>query len=64
MAEAGKPKADEAARLEAALERIARSRSAALPGQAPAAENTAELARRLDGLIAELRAVLGRDGAD
>ena len=64
IAEAGNTKADEAARLEAALERIARSRPAARPGNPPADANTADLARRLDTLIAELRTVLGRDSAD
>ncbi len=57
--------ADEASRLEAALERIARaSARAALPAPAPA---TAEapfdvkaLAARLDMLIEELRSVLGQ----
>jgi hypothetical protein len=63
---------DEAARLEAALDRIgraaARPRPAALHEAAPrattpasAAPQTAELAARLDSLIADLRAVLGTD---
>ena len=64
MAEDGNTMADEAARLEAALERIARSRSQATAGHAPAPSGTADLARRLDALIAELRTVLGRDSAD
>ena len=64
MAQAGNTLADEAARLEAALERIAGSRPAATPGQAPAHASNIDLTRRLDSLIAELRTVLGRDGAD
>ena len=58
MADAGNTKADAAGRLEAALERIARSKAVRTPGAAPA------LAARLDLLIAEIRAVLGRDSAD
>ena len=62
---------DEAARLEAALQRIARAaaamRAAPLPaapapatqpGEAHPAPNTAELAHRLDSLIATLREAL------
>ena len=64
MDEAGHTRTDEAARLEAALERIALSRPASVPGQTAASADTADLARRLDALIAELRSVLGRDGAD
>lgn len=56
--------ADEAGRLEAALERIARaSARAAPPAIEPGAEpapNTQELAARLDMLIEELRAILGQ----
>jgi len=56
--------ADEAGRLEAALERIARaSVRAAAPAIEPGAEpapNTQELAARLDMLIEELRAILGQ----
>ncbi len=67
MAEPGDT-ADEAFRLEAALERIARHRQPA-PDTAGspvhrAGVDRAGLARRLDSLIAELRAVLGRDSAD
>ena len=63
MADAGKTRADEAARLEAALDRIARAKPRASQA-GPADPNRAALARRLDGLIAELRQVLGRDSAD
>ena len=63
MDEAGHTRADEAARLEAALERIALSRPACVPGLAAPSAGTTDLARRLDALIAELRSVLGRDGA-
>ncbi len=53
----------EAARLEAALERIARAGPrAARDGCAEASR--VELTRRLDALIAELRQVLGRHSAD
>ncbi len=65
MDEAGKTRADEAGRLEAALERIARSRPTAATGQTTAsAADTADLARRLDALIADLRSVLGLRSAD
>ena len=59
MDDAGAAKADQADRLEAALERIASSRAqkAGDPGAA------SDLASRLDALIAELRSVLGRDSA-
>jgi hypothetical protein len=54
---------EDAARLEAALDRIGRFR------RSPAAPNAssppvADLAHRLDALIAELRAALGTDAAD
>jgi len=70
---------DEAARLEAALERISRAAAQAKAAPPPAARDTAlrdaaaqvttsaslphgaEIAARLDGLIAELRGVLGTD---
>jgi hypothetical protein len=56
--------ADEAGRLEAALERIARaSARAAAPAIEQGAEpapDTQELAARLDMLIEELRAILGQ----
>ena len=54
---------EEAARLESALERISHARTrrpAALPPPPP----DAQLAGRLDALIAEIRAALGRDSAD
>ncbi len=56
----------DAARLEAALARIARARAAPRPAQASAAgqAETADLRARLDDLISELRSVLGRDSAD
>jgi hypothetical protein len=63
---------DDAARLEVALERIARAARrpppAALRGTAPLATTraeaapTGEVAARLDTLIADLRAVLGTQG--
>ena len=62
MAETDAAASDEAARLEAALERIARHRQPA-SDEAGASFDKAGLARRLDTLIAELRAVLGRDPA-
>ena len=49
--------AEAAARLAQALERIARVARAPEPTTPPAA--TAEIAARLDALIAELRAALG-----
>jgi hypothetical protein len=51
--------ADEASRLEAALERIARA-SARVPAPAAPAIDTRELAARLDVLIEELRGLLGQ----
>jgi len=64
--------ADEAGRLEAALDRIARAASRrptpALRSSAPLATSPAEaapaheVATRLDALIADLRAVLGTQG--
>ena len=63
MADAGRTRTDEAARLEAALDRIALARPRLHARSAPD-QGTAELARRLDALIAELRQVLGRDSAD
>lgn len=54
--------AEAAARLEQALERIARNARAPQPPASQA--NTAEIAARLDGLIAELReALVGPAGA-
>ncbi len=51
-----------AQRLEQALERIARAARAPQPPAAPAVD-TAPVAARLDGLIAELRAALaGKQG--
>jgi hypothetical protein len=58
---------DPAARLEAALERIARAASTppktALPDEGgestPSTRHGDEIAARLDGLIADLRAILG-----
>ncbi len=58
---------DHAARLEAALERIARAASHASRTPlrendmepTPSARQAGELAARLDGLIADLRAILG-----
>jgi hypothetical protein len=64
MAEAGTTKADEAARLEAALDRIARLQAAHPAAETASAKDSAALARRLDTLIADLRAVLGRDSGD
>ncbi len=64
MADAGSTRVDEAARLEAALERIARRRAGVQAGEAASGTDTVELARRLDQLIAELRAVLGGDPAE
>ena len=58
---------DEAARLEAALERIAQATARRAPADAEAeaarAERMAAMAGRLDMLIAELREVLGPDDA-
>ena len=56
---------DEAARLEAALTRIAQARpSLKRPSAGEAGLDKAALASRLDALITELRGVLGRDSAD
>jgi hypothetical protein len=58
---------EDAARLEAALQRIAQAREAARKDQVPLAQPpvaTAEAARRLDSLIADIRALLGKDSAD
>ncbi len=57
--------ADEAARLEAALERIARAAGGLrpLPDSPPTHANATDariLAARLDALIADLRSVLGQ----
>ncbi len=60
MADGTQTRADEAARLEAALERIARSKR----GHKPAAPPPPDLAARLDTLIAELRAALGMTRPD
>ncbi len=58
----------EETRLEAALDRLARLRPVATGDVGTEAADTKEvrraLAERLDGLIADLRAVLGRDSAD
>jgi hypothetical protein len=56
---------DDAARLAAALERLARLRPAGASGHAHAGRpDMAELARRLDALITELRGALGKEAAD
>jgi hypothetical protein len=52
----------EAARLEAALERISRA-GVHRPSASPATPDT-QLASRLEALIAEIRAALGKDSAD
>ena len=51
-------------RLEAALERIARTaaREAARPAEQPPAFDTKEIAVRLDGLIDRLRTALNKSG--
>lgn len=59
---------EDTARLAAALERLARLRPAK-PAAAVVADEAdlpdpAELASRLDALIAEVRVALGKDGAD
>jgi len=72
MADTGTPRPSEAARLEAALERIAKARfSLPASGSTSSADSEASdsidrkaLAGRLDQLIAEIRAALGRDTAD
>jgi hypothetical protein len=56
MADGTHSRADEAARLEAALERIAQAKSGAKPAAVP---SPPDLAARLDALIAELRIALG-----
>jgi hypothetical protein len=62
---------EDAARLEAALERIALARQTARSTENASAEAgsvdhaaTREAARRLDSLIADIRALLGKDTAD
>jgi hypothetical protein len=60
---------EDTARLAAALERLARLRPGQPAGLAATADETslpdpAELAFRLDALIAEIRGALGKDGAD
>jgi hypothetical protein len=72
MADADVTGESEAARLEAALARIARAaRSVPVPRTphpaepAPVAKaETGEIKSRLDALIIELRSVLGRDSSD
>jgi hypothetical protein len=56
MADGTHTRADEAARLEAALDRIARSKPGATSAPTPPQR---DLAARLDALIADLRAALG-----
>ena len=66
MADGANQQPDDTARLEAALTRIARAGygvASARGSEDRPTENRA-LAARLDMLIAELRAVLGRDSAD
>jgi hypothetical protein len=53
---------EETARLEAALERISRA-GARHPAASPAPPDP-QLAGRLEALIAEIRAALGRDSGD
>jgi hypothetical protein len=58
---------EDAARLAAALERLAKLRPARRTAQgapADAGPDPADLARRLDALIAELRGALGKEAAD
>jgi hypothetical protein len=60
---------EDAARLAAALERLARLRPAKPMGQVHegppgAGQAMGELAHRLDALIAELRGALGKEAAD
>ncbi len=66
MADGANNQPDDTARLEAALTRIARAGygDAAARGSDRRPTENHELAARLDVLIAELRAVLGRDSAD
>ena len=63
MADAGNTPAHETARLEAALDRIARFRPRGAARPLPD-HSKADLARRLDALISDLRQVLGRDSTD
>jgi hypothetical protein len=64
MAENGRAGEEEAARLEAALDRIAKSMANISPQRGvPQTMQGAEVAGRLDALIAEIRAALGRDSA-
>ncbi len=60
------PGHEEAARLEAALDRIwhAGARRAPTAPAQDAPQSNTELAARLDALIADIRAALGRDSAD
>ncbi len=62
MAEEHPPGHEEAIRLEAALDRI--WHAGALRPSPAHAQGTTELATRLDALIAEIRAALGKDSAD
>ncbi len=62
MADGADNQPDDTARLEAALDRIARAGGS--PGAASRPADGRELAARLDVLITELRTVLGRDSAD
>jgi hypothetical protein len=72
MADADVTGESEAARLEAALARIARAATSRAPaaaspdaGRAPMPRiETREIKSRLDALIIELRSVLGRDSSD
>jgi len=65
MAETERDAEIEAARLEAALTRIARARPPASSSPQPKdASSNPELHARLDALIADLRATLGRDSSD
>jgi hypothetical protein len=72
MADSATQKPTEAARLEAALERIAKARvirpaTASVASSDSALSDSVDrkaLAGRLDQLIAEIRAALGRDTAD
>jgi len=64
MAENGRAGEEEAARLEAALDRIAKSMANISPQRGvPQTMQGVEVAGRLDALIAEIRAALGRDSA-
>jgi len=62
MAEEQAPEHEDAARLEAALDRI--WHAGALRPSPAHAKGTTELATRLDALIAEIRTALGKDSAD